>query len=228
MRGVLMTVALAATALICWHLYSTRQSDTVDMIMRGPLNTPVVYGARVMPYVIDTEGSCTVPKWLERGVYVAREACEDGIKPVEYGRVGKKGRSWWNAMGLSDTETPEGHQGSGNKWKTSLVPKDKDPIVQAMVECANGKHMLCLIMDMAKGPFHSVDDPLTFVTDATLAPVTNEDVVHRCGDSYKDCMILPAYAPELFFNRNFTTDMTDDEFLALVDLSKYYFWQLEW
>ncbi|KAG5358199.1 hypothetical protein CJU89_4702 [Yarrowia sp. B02] len=206
--------ALAITALVGWLLYP-RGFDPAVLAL-GDINTEVVYRARVMPYVIDTERTCTVPRWLERGVYVAQEPCDDGLRPVDFGKTASK---WTLAK-----ESSQGHMA----WKTSRVPAEEDPFVHALLQCQNGGHMACLIMDEAKGPFHSVEDPLTQLTEETLAPMTNEDTVHRCGESYRDCVVVPASIVEPLLLRNFSASFDDDAFQTVVKDARYFFRELVW
>lgn len=230
-----LVVAALVTTLIGIHLYNLRQlrQETFWHDLRlGPVNTQLVYETRVMPYVIDTEGACSVPSWLDRGLHISREGCEEGITPVEYGVQAAKTRSWrWNWLGgegQGNTVAAAAAAAAPSKWETSLVPTDTDPFMHALTQCGKGSHMLCVIMDMSKGPFHRVSDPLKVLTEKTLAGGSNEDVVHLCGNSYKDCVIVPASSYELFTNRHFSPSFDDEQFKDLVEQSGYFFWQLEW
>lgn len=175
-----------------------------------------------MPYIIDTKRACTVPQWLQRGVYIAQEACEDGVKPVAYGTFGN---SWWNMLGGVDSQNSVGYAG---QWTTSKPKKDVDMFYHALMQCEQGSHMACLIMDSSKGPFHRVKDPLTTLTSETMAPLTNEDTVHYCGKSYKDCVVVPASIIEPLVNRNFSTDFTDDEFKEMILEAGFFHRQMNW
>lgn len=149
-RGVL-ALAFVATVFVCWLLYSVRQQQAQDVFIQGSINTPVVYNARVMPYIIDNDGYCGVPEWLKRGVYVAEKPCDDGVVPVPYGES-----SWWSVM---DAPSGTGHAGVQDKWRTSTVDNNTSLFMHALSECDKGSHMACLIMNVPKGPFHTVKDP---------------------------------------------------------------------
>lgn len=237
-RLVLAALALVVTALVGRHQYKVRREHARAVFRQnfwqGPLNTQVVYEARVMPYVIDTEGSCSVPRWLDRGVHISREPCEEGISLVKYGDVAEEVGSWRNLFSGGKKaagqgrENTVGQSGTQAKWKTSLVPENTDPFMHALLQCQKGSHMACLIMDMSKGPFHNVSDPLTCLTAETMAPSTNEDTVHLCGKSYKDCVVVPASSPECLLNRDFSPSFNDEQFEDLVKQSNYFFRMLEW
>lgn len=166
-----------------------------------------------MPYIIDTDGACTVPQWLGRGVYVAREPCENGVKPVAFGGA----RDWWDGAHNDDN------------WTFSQIPKDTDPFTHALIECEKGSHMSCMILDASKGPFHSVDDPLTALTEETLAHLSNELTVYRCGGaSYKDCVVLPASSVEPLINRHFSPSFDENKFQSTVKNARFKFRKLIW
>lgn len=203
---------VAMLTLFGWFFYTTTQQPY--LFLQGPLNMPLVYDARLMPYIIDLRGDCIVPQWLGRGVYVAREPCENGVQPVAFGGA----RNWWN------DDTP-----SADNWTFSQIPEDADPFMHALLECEKGTHMSCMFMDASKGPFHRVDDPLTALTEDTLAHLSNEATVYRCGgSSYKDCVVLPSSSIEPFVNRDFSPSFNDKKFRAIVKRADYHFKKVIW
>lgn len=224
-RRAIIILALVATVAVGWILYSARQQQFQHNFRVGPINTSVVYKARVMPYIIDNDGACAVPGWLERGVYVAKQPCEDGVHVEAFG----KSSSWWNSAIMNDDSSATGHAGLQKKWTTSIVDEDTDPFMHALLQCDRGSHMVCLIMELSKGPFHSVRDPLETLTDQTMSPYTNEDTVYRCGPSYKDCVALSAGIVERLLFRNYNASFSDEEFEAMVkDVPHFFFNEMEW
>lgn len=218
-RGVL-ALAFVATVFVCWLLYSVRQQQAQDVFIQGSINTPVVYNARVMPYIIDNDGYCGVPEWLKRGVYVAEKPCDDGVVPVPYGES-----SWWSVM---DAPSGTGHAGVQDKWRTSTVDNNTSLFMHALSECDKGSHMACLIMNVPKGPFHTVKDPLAALTGETISPYTNEDTIHVCGKTYKDCVEVPGVIIEHLFFVDFNESYSDAQFETAVREAGYFWRQMEW
>lgn len=219
-RRAVIIFALVATVAVGWVLYSARQQHLQPDSSAGPINTSVVYKARVMPYILDNDGACAVPGWLERGVYVSKQPCDDGLHADSFGK------SSWS---INDGSSETGHAGFQRKWRTSTVDKDTDPFMHALIQCDRGSHMVCLIMDLSKGPFHTVRDPLATLTDQTMSPYSNEDTIHRCGPSYKDCVAIPAALVERLLFRHYNASFSDEEFEAMVaDIPHFFYNQMEW
>jgi hypothetical protein len=65
------------------------------------------------------------------------------------------------------------------------------------------------------------------LTEQTRAPNTNEDTAYRCGESYKECVVIPAPSPELFTNKHYSPSFDEEQFQDLVRQSNYIFRQLE-
>lgn len=88
--------------------------------------------------------------------------------------------------------------------------------------------MTCLIMDLAKGPFHVVDDPVAALADETLAHYSNELTVYRCSKSYKDCVVLPASLVEPLVNRGYERGWSDKRFKVMVTSARFKMRKMVW
>lgn len=188
-----------------------------ENFMSGPINTKIVYQARIMPYIRDMSGACQVPRWLERGVVMESETCNDGVTAVDYG-VDAVGNSTDHELVTKANE----------RWSISPLKNGTDSFMQALLQCERGSHMLCLIMDPSKGPFHIKRNPLHILTEDTLSPHTNEDTVTQCGETYKDCVVVPAGLVEPLVNRNYDPSFTDEEFKAVVKNARFFYNYLDW
>ncbi|KAG5359075.1 hypothetical protein CJU90_3809 [Yarrowia sp. C11] len=206
-RGYTAFALVAVVTVFIWFLISSYQQP--ELYLEGPLNVPLVYQARLMPYVIDYDGSCVVPEWLGRGVYVAQKECQE-LQVVDYG-----GTSRWS-------ET------SSANWTFSQLSADPDAFIHALMECEKGSHMTCMIMDVSKGPFHTVEDPLAALTKETLAWYTNELTVYRCGKSYKDCVVIPSSIVEPLVNRHYESSFDDGRFKTVVKQADFKYRKMVW